>query len=279
MKIGIVGMGLIGGSLGLDLVQQGHQVIGIARRQETCDLAVQMGAVHQASSNFELLTAAEVVFVCTPIAAIANTITQLAPYLDSQAIITDVGSVKAAVVETATSLWPRFVGGHPMAGKAEAGLAVAETGLFTDCAYVITPTPKSDRAAIATVAQLAKDLQARVYECDPEVHDRAVAWISHLPVVVSSSLIQACLSEPNSDVGTLARALASSGFRDTSRVGGGNPELGLMMARYNREALLRSLHSYRQQLDQMIDVVQAEDWDSFQSRLETTQAARPEFVD
>jgi arogenate dehydrogenase (NADP+) len=278
MRIGIVGLGLIGGSLGIDFSQQGHQVVGVSRRPEICQAALERGVVHRAGCDYSLLNEVDVVFICTPIAAIAPTVAALAPHLAPQTIVTDVGSVKAAVTTAATEHWPRFVGGHPMAGKTEVGLEAAEPRLYAGRAYVLTPLDQTPADAVDTVATLVKALGARLYQCTPEHHDRAVAWISHLPVMVSSTLIQACLKEPDGEVAQLARSLASSGFRDTSRVGGGPPELGLMMARYNQAAILHSLHGYRQQLDQVIALIEAEDWAGVEQHLEQTQAARPEFV-
>ncbi|WP_346289266.1 prephenate/arogenate dehydrogenase [Sphaerothrix gracilis] len=279
MKIGIVGLGLIGGSLGLDLRQQGHEVIGISRRAETGDLALQRGVVDAAATSLEAVAAAELIFVCTPIAAIAPTIQQLALVLPHSAVITDVGSVKTHIVEAASAVWPNFVGGHPMAGKATAGLAVAEAGLFNQRPYVLTPTALTPPAAMALVLDVVEALGCYSYRCAPETHDRAVAWISHLPVMISSGLIQACLSETDAAVLQLAQQLASSGFRDTSRVGGGNPELGLMMAQFNQSALLQALHGYRQQLDQMIEHITAQNWTALQAALQQSQQARPQFVE
>lgn len=278
MKIGIVGLGLIGGSLGIDFVQQGHQVVGLARRPEVCLAALERGAVHQAGDDYDLLADSDVVFVCTPIAAIESTIKAMVPSLAAHTVVTDVGSVKAAVVAAATQHWPRFVGGHPMAGKTEVGIEAAEAGLYAERAYVLTPLAETPMDAVAMVADLVQDLQAKLYQCSPEIHDQAVAWISHLPVMVSSSLIQACLSESKEQVAILAQAFASSGFRDTSRVGGGPPDLGLMMARYNRSAVLHSLQAYRDQLDRVTALIQAEDWDGMYHHLCQTQAARPNFV-
>lgn len=278
MKVGIVGLGLIGASLGLDLRRLGYGVVGVARRQDTCRQAVAAGVVDSGSTDFEGLKAVDCVFVCTPIAAIAPTVAAIAPYLSPETVVTDVGSVKQAVVQSASHHWPRFVGGHPMAGKTQAGLAAAEPGLFAGRAYVITPLDQTPKDAVAQVAAIATDLKAEVHHCSPEAHDRAVAWISHLPVMISSSLIQACLREPDQAVATLAQQFASSGFRDTSRVGGGNPELGLMMARYNQLEVLRSLHHYRQQIDQLTTLISNEDWTALSQWLEQTQQARPNFV-
>ncbi len=277
MEIGIVGLGLIGGSLAIDLRRQGHTLVGVSRRKETCEQAIDREIVDQASTNLAILATAEVIFLCTPLHSLATTVDQLLPYLDPATILTDVGSVKLSVVAELEPKWPNFVGGHPMAGKAESGLEVAQANLFVDRAYVLTPTATTPAAATETIASLARSLQCRVYYCDPAEHDCAVAWISHLPVMISASLIAACLNQPDRSVLKLAQELASSGFRDTSRVGGGNPELGLMMARYNQPALLQSLYAYRQQLDQIIQQIEQSDWNTLEQQLLQTQQGRSQF--
>lgn len=291
MNIGIVGLGLIGGSMGLDLCSiqpkliqlqadnypsngQAYRVLGVSRRSSTCEKAIAMGVVDEASVDLSLMARADVVFICTPIAAIASTLEQLIPYLKPTTIVTDVGSVKQPIVETLSKLWPHFVGGHPMAGTAESGIEAAQKNLFLGNPYVITPTETTSNYDLEIVTQIAHLLQAKVYQCSPEDHDQAVAWISHLPVTVSASLIAALTAEEDVNVQQLAQQLASSGFRDTSRVGGGNPELGVMMARYNRTALLRSLQAYRSRLDQFIDIIEQEDWTVLEQQLIQTQQDR-----
>jgi arogenate dehydrogenase (NADP+) len=279
MKIGIVGLGLIGGSLGFDLRAAGHPVVGVSRQEATCEAAIALGAVDRAGADFSLLGDAEVVFLCTPLGVMRQTTQALIPYLSSAAILTDVGSVKASVVETLEPLWARFVGGHPMAGKEIAGIGSAQAGLFIDRPYVLTPTMNTDAEAKVTVAALIQTLQCRYYECSPAQHDRAVAWISHLPVMVSASLISTCQQESEVKTLELAKALASSGFCDTSRVGGGNPELGRMMAQYNREELLRSIYQYRAVLDQLTVLIEQNDWDTLEKMLAQNQQIRTEFVE
>lgn len=278
MNIGIVGLGLIGGSLGLDLKAYGHQVLGVSRQEQTCQRAIERGAVNDASINLTLLAAADVVFICTPLGAIAPTVEQLIPHLSSDAVITDVGSVKTAVVEQVAPLWPNFVGGHPMAGTADSGIEAAVSGLFAGNPYVLTPIETTPPTAVKLVEEIVRSLTSRVYFCRPEDHDRAVAWISHLAVMVSASLIEACIGEADPTVLELAQQLASSGFRDTSRVGGGNPALGVMMARYNRNCLLRSLTSYRNSLDQFMELIEREDWQTLEDKLKQTQLQRPHFL-
>ena len=280
MKVGIVGLGLIGGSLGIDLRKQGYEIYGVSRQQATCDIAVERGVVDSASTELGSLAPVEIVILCTPIAYIASTLKQLLPYLQPETIVTDVGSVKQPIVEECSQLWPNFIGGHPMAGTSEQGINAAIPDLFQGAAYVFTPAPEFPNlaASLEPLQKLASDLGAVPYVCQPEVHDRAVAWISHLPVMVSGSLVAACLGEETPEVLQLAQQLASSGFRDTSRVGAGNPELGKMMAQYNQQALLRSLYAYRSSLDGMIEFIEQADWDSLAQILENNQQARPKFL-
>ncbi len=278
MKIGIAGLGLIGGSLGFDFRAAGHQVIGFSRQPETCQTAVSLGAVEDASSDPQSLAGAEVVFLCTPLGVMKKTAQSLIPYLSPSAVLTDVGSVKSSVVAAIEPLWPQFVGGHPMAGKAIAGISAAQPGLFIDRPYVLTPTAQTSPQAKQLLMQLIQTLESTYYECTPAQHDRAVARISHLPVMVSASLISACVqAEP--DTVNLAQSLASSGFQDTSRVGGGNPELGRMMAQFNREELLQSLQVYRQSLDRITNLIEEQQWDDLEALLALTQQARSQFVD
>ena len=181
------------------------------------------------------------------------------------------GSVKGPVLDR-WGQWPRFVASHPMAGTAQAGVEAGLTGLFAGRPWVATPTDATDPEALAVVRGLAEAVDARWLECPAADHDQAVALISHLPVLLGAALIEAAGQAP------LARALASSGFADTSRVGGGNPELGSLMARYNREALLAALARYRTSLDGLEQQVRAGDWPRLEQRLSQAQALRPEFL-
>ena len=276
--IGLVGLGLIGGCLALDLKRLGYTVYGVARRRATVTAALEQGIVAQAGCDLALLSQAAVVFVCTPMAVIVPTVGQLAEHVSESTIVTDVGSVKGEIVAAATTLWPNFVGGHPMAGKAESGLAAAEVGLFYQRPYVVTPVEATRPAAVKQVVEIATQLGSYVHTTTPDIHDRAVAAISHLPVMVSASLLHACLSETDTQVRTLAQQLASSGFCDTSRVGGGNPELGTMMAQYNRPALLQALKHYRGQLDSVIEQIEAERWNDLEEKLAIAQQERPKYL-
>ncbi len=278
MKIGIIGLGLIGGSLGLDLRKCGHIIYGVSRKESTCRRALERGVVNHANIDLSSLSTVDIIFICTPIGLISQTLKQLTPHLNSEAIITDVGSVKTSIVKECELLWPNFVGGHPMAGTAEQGIEAAQENLFKNAPYVITPTEKTKENSIKILEKIAQSLDSIVYSCSPEIHDQSVAWISHLPVMISASLIAACSQEKDKNILKLAQKLASSGFRDTSRVGGGNPELGVMMAKYNQTALLHALQGYRQQLDEITEYVETEQWDSLEKLLRITQKERSPFI-
>jgi len=277
MNIGIVGLGLIGGSIGLDLRSRGLNVFGVSSRQQTCDRAQARGVVSEASIHLSLMAAADVVFICTPLGLIEPIVRDLVPYLSPHTIVTDVGSVKTPIVQAVSSLWPNFVGGHPMAGTAESGIEAAVPDLFVGRPYVLTPQAQTPAAAVDRVEEIARLLGASVYRCSPLDHDRAVAWISHLPLMASATLVAACALEGDRHIVNLAQHLASSGFRDTSRVGGGNPELGVMVAKYNREELLRSLSIYRDSLDEFISDIEAENWQALEHKLKLTQQARQNY--
>ncbi|MFM5898612.1 MAG: prephenate/arogenate dehydrogenase [Dolichospermum sp.] len=279
MKIGILGLGLIGGCLGFDLRSQGHHVLGVSRRESTCVRAVEIGSVDQASLDLSLLASAEVVFICTPIGLIVPQIKELIGHLPKTTIITDVGSVKKPIVEEISPLWENFIGGHPMAGKTDAGIESAQRNLFVHRPYVLTPIETTASHIVTIIEEIVRSLGAVIYHCQPEQHDKAVSWISHLPVIVSASLIAACLSETDPEIAKLAQNFASSGFRDTSRVGSGNPELGVMMAQYNRQALLNSLYQYRENLDEFIHIIEGENWELLAEKIKLNRQALHNFLE
>ena len=273
--IGVVGLGLIGGSLGLDLRQRGHRVVGVAHRQSTVERALERGLVNEASSDLSCLNGCGLVLLALPLNQLVEPTAALLQALPPEALVLDTGSVKQPVLAAWQPQLPRFVGCHPMAGTAEAGVEAGVAGLFQGRPWVITPSGQESPADLEIARALGRDLGSTVLECDPAEHDRAVAFISHMPVLVSAALLQsAAAAEPQG----LLQALASSGFADTTRIGGGNPELGSLMARCNREAVQQALAAYSKALNHLAEQVEAEDWRGLQQALATAQAARPTFL-
>ena len=283
--VGVVGLGLIGGSIGLDLRDQGVEVRALVHREATAGRALERGLADVVSTDPAVLAPCRLVVLALPLDRLLEPAPALLAALPAGAVITDVGSVKAPVLECWQPLYPRFVASHPMAGTAQAGVEAGVRGLFVDRPWVATPGPATDPEALDQVRALALALGARWFCCAAAAHDRAVALISHLPVLVSGALLQAAdqgssaaTASGEPELPQLVRALASSGFADTTRVGGGNPELGTLMARHNREALLAALGHYRQALDALESDVRAGAWPRLQAELERCQQLRPEFL-
>jgi arogenate dehydrogenase (NADP+) len=290
--VGIVGLGLIGGSLGLDLLARGATVRALVHRQATADRARQRGLASEVSTDPAVLRDCALVVLALPLDRLLEPSAALLAALPPAAVITDVGSVKGPVLTAWTALLgpersSRFVASHPMAGTTQAGVEAGVAGLFRGRPWVATPGADTDPAALAVVAELAEAVGARWLTCAAADHDRAVALISHLPVLVSAALLQAAdhgaAAAPALDAGAatlpqLVRLLASSGFADTSRVGGGNPELGMLMAQGNREPLLAALGQYRQALADLEQLVASESWPELLASLAEAQRLRPQFL-
>lgn len=280
--MGVVGLGLIGGSIGLDLMALDVDVRGLVHRQATAERARQRGLARQVSTDPAVLTGCALVLLALPLDQLLAPSPELLAALPKQAVIADLASVKAPVLAAWEPLVPRFVATHPMAGTAAAGVEAGQPNLFRGRPWVATPTLHTDPEAMAQIRDLARDLGARWLECDALDHDRAVALISHLPVLVSAALLRAAEqgaeAAPRAAMPQLVRALASSGFADTTRVGGGNPELGTLMARSNRAAVVEALGQYRQALDSLEGLLDRHDWEGLAKELESCRALRQEFL-
>lgn len=277
--VGIVGLGLIGGSIGLDLRAQGIKVQGLVHRSSTAERAMERGLVSAVSTDPACLACCDLVILALPIPALLKPNAELLEALPAEAVVTDVGSVKQPVLQEWKGRHPRFVASHPMAGTAQAGVEAGLRDLFQGRPWIATPDAETDSAALAVVEDLARRLGSRWFTAGAAQHDQAVALISHMPVLVSAALLRAAGDERDPEIRALAQALASSGFADTSRVGGGNPDLGVAMASSNREAVLKALAAYRWSLEQLEDAVIKTNWDQLHKELTRTQHLRPGFLD
>lgn len=277
--VGIVGLGLIGGSLGLDLRARGAVVHALVHRASTAERARERQLADRIDTDPSVLQGCGLIVLALPLDRLLNADPALRAALPDEAVITDVGSVKQAVLERWHGWHPRFVASHPMAGTAQSGVEAGLEGLFAGRPWVATPLEDTDPEALAAVQDLAEAVGAEWLCCPAEAHDRAAALISHMPVLASAALLQAA------DRGGLAagapalvRRLASSGFADTTRIGGGNPELGTLMAHCNRTAVLEALAQYRQQLESLERLVRNEEWPQLQAQLGHCQDLRAEFL-
>ncbi len=235
----IVGTGLIGGALGMALRQRGcvGTVIGVDRDPRAVARAVERGAADVASTDLSRLAEAEIVFVAVPPEQVVGVARAALAYLRPQAILTDTASVKAPIVSALERIAPpvRFVGGHPMAGTEGQGIEAANPRFLQDRPYIVTPTGATDREAVHRLAELARGIGMRPVVMQPEVHDRLVALISHLPYLVACAVVLAAGKEPES------LAVGGPTFEELVRVASSPPALWAQILRLNREEVLRAL--------------------------------------
>ena len=276
-SVGIVGLGLIGGSLGLDLRALGWSVQGLVHRAATAERALERGLVDAVSTDPACLSSCDLVVLSLPIPALLAPESTLLEAIPESAVVTDVGSVKQPVLEVWRSLHPRFVASHPMAGTASAGVEAGQTGLFRGRPWIATPEAGTDPTAVEVVRTLAHDLGSQWHTASAEQHDQAVALISHMPVLVSAALLRTAGDERDPEIRQLAQSLASSGFADSTRIGGGNPDLGVAMASSNSAAVLKALAAYRWSLEQLEDAVLRNNWQQLHRELQRTQSLRPDY--
>jgi prephenate dehydrogenase len=251
-KVTLVGVGLLGGSLGLALRQRrlADSVAGYVRRTASIKACAKADAVDLATTDLrEAVMGAELVILCTPIAQMGPLTEQLCPWLQAGAIVTDVGSVKTSVVRSVSPLVARagahFIGSHPMAGSEKTGVGAARADLFSNTVCVVTPQRESNHSAVRKVIELWKSVGSRVVRLSPEVHDEMVSRSSHLPHIIAAQLANLVLSPENDK---LLASLCANGFRDTTRIASGSPEMWRDIALANRQNLLGAIGSFERGL-------------------------------
>ena len=194
--VAIVGIGLIGGSLGMALRARSlaRRVLGIPRRQVTLDEALYIGAIDAGTLDLAGVEEADLVVLAPPVLAIPPLVEEMAPHLRPGALVTDVGSTKSTLMRCLAPLIPPhadLVGGHPMAGSEQGGVLAGREDLFEGAIYVLTRAPRTRPESVERLAELARRLGATPLEMDPDLHDETVARISHLPHVVAAALAEA----------------------------------------------------------------------------------------
>lgn len=246
--VAIVGVGLIGGSLGMALKSRrlATQVIGIGRRRERLDQAIALGAIDVGTTDAsEALAEADVVVLCTTVGHIVQTLKATLEQIKPGAIVTDVGSTKGTIVAAANGA-PFFVGGHPMAGSEQAGVEAATPFLFQEATWAVTPTETTAPQAFHTIEMLAREVGATTLTLSPQAHDAMLAVTSHLPHVLASALMRQAAATQQSYPQT--QQLTAGSFADATRVAASPPELWRDVCLTNREAVLHALRGFRDEL-------------------------------
>lgn len=254
-RLAILGPGLLGGSIALAAQRTGgFRVAAWARRGDAVAELRRRGLAEVASEDLRVvLEGAELVVLCVPIGAMGALARQIAPLLSTQAVVTDVGSVKGPVVAELSAIFTpraRFVGSHPMAGSEQTGLEAARADLFDGAACLVTPHEGSDAEAVSAVREFWRTLGGRVSELPPARHDELVALISHLPHLLAATLINTVAAE-----NPAAFDFAGPGFRDTTRVAAGPPEMWAEILRSNAPAVRRATEAMIEKLREFVTLL------------------------
>lgn len=280
--VAIVGVGLIGGSLGMAARRKGvaRRVIGIGRAEQRLMRAKILGAIDEYTLDLDNgASSADLLVLCTPVRLVVPTLERMAPTLKKGAIVTDAGSTKREIVEQADAVMPSgtfFVGGHPMAGSEQTGVNAARADLFMGATYVLTPGAHTDLAALGRMTEFAGALGARVEIVDPQQHDEAVAVISHLPHAIASALMR--LAEDSHRRSDKTFQLAAGSFKDLTRISDSSPELWRDICLTNADALSDSITGLQSILEDFKSALQNKDEQAIQRFFEQARQVRQTYT-
>ncbi len=276
-SVAILGLGLMGGSLGLALRARGFRgrIAGFARREVVRDQALRRGAVDAVYDHpVAAVRGAELVVLCVPVLTIPALAEICAPGLSEDAVVTDVGSTKAWVMRSVRAALAkyahRFVGSHPIAGSEKQGLDAALPDLYEGAVTVVTPATDTDADAVERVQALWQGVGCRIIELSPEEHDRRLARTSHLPHVTASMLAAVA----GRDGGGGCGPFCGNGFRDSTRIAEGSPEIWKDIVRTNATALLAEMDEFTRYWKAFSEALRRSDFDEVQRRLEEGRTGR-----
>jgi prephenate dehydrogenase len=271
-RCAILGVGLLGGSIGLAVRRAFPRAVvaGAGRRQSSLDGALQRGCCHEATLDpAEAVAGADLVVLATPVGAFGAILEQIAPSLKSNSLVTDAGSTKAHVVRTAERILGRggaFVGSHPMAGNENKGPQFATADLLDGALCILTPTKHTPESRTRRAKRFWESLGMRTTRMSPADHDRATARVSHLPHALAAALT---LVPTKADL-----PVAATGFRDTTRLAGGDPEMWRDIMTSNRRAILAALDRLDDQLANLRDLLELDDAEALERFFARAQRQR-----
>ncbi|HLK16572.1 MAG TPA: prephenate dehydrogenase/arogenate dehydrogenase family protein [Fimbriimonadaceae bacterium] len=270
MDVGVIGLGLVGGSIAMNLSQDfpitGYDVdIGV--RGE----ALARGAIAHAATSLAAFSRVKLIFIATPPAAVVPTLIGLAGTLRPDAVVTDCAGAKWGIVEAvlaqAPTIAPQFVGGHPMAGRERGGLAQARRSLFENSAWILTPTPVTQPRALEMVAGIIPTFGAHPVLMTPAEHDETVALLSHVPHVLAGMLVLLACDLPRADV-------AAGSWSDLTRVAGADPVLWTDIVMANRKHLSAAIANLGSRLSAMAPLIEAGDRDAIHAFFTAAKKAK-----
>jgi prephenate dehydrogenase len=276
-RVAIVGLGLMGGSLAAALKSRSAcaEIVGVPRRQETVAEALERGFIDRGTTDLPSgLADADIVVLAMPVRTILATLPAIAPLLPTGCLVLDLGSTKARIAQALSAL-PSAVHvcpAHPMCGKELAGLEAAAPDLYVDKTFVISPLPRTARAALALTEELITAVGARPRRLDPRRHDRLVAVGSHLPYLLALGLVATAEEVGRED--TFLWDLVASGFRDTSRLAASDVRMMLDVLMTNVEAIAEAMDRFREHLEEMERLLKVGDEAALRRLIETAAIRR-----
>jgi len=274
-RVAVLGVGLIGASTALAMREQKlyGEIIGFGRKEENLARAKERGIIDDyRKSAAAAVEGADLVILATPVGILAGFAGEIGPALMKGSIVTDVGSVKGALVSELESLMPEevhFIGSHPIAGSDKSGIDDARGNLFTGARCIVTPTARSDRQALEKVVSMWEATGAVVECMDAFRHDEIFALVSHMPHMVAYALVNAVEAV---DPGCVT--YSGGGFRDTTRIAASSPELWRDIALMNRDNLLRVLAAFRASMSEIERCLEENDGDGIEKEFSRAQKLR-----
>ena len=275
--VAIIGVGLIGGSLGMALKRRklAKTIIGVGRNADRLTKAVRLGAIDKYAMDFtEGCAGADVIVLCTPVSRIIADLPAVLDVAGPNTVVTDVGSVKSAIVEAAGGD-PRFIGSHPMAGSEANGVESSREDLFDEATWIVTPVATTSPKAVTTARNLGLAAGASVFSSTPEAHDSAVAVISHLPHIMATSL----MLQAGDDARFMPSlpAMSAASFADATRVAASSPDLWRDICMTNRNAVLAALDGFADRLSQARAAIANGQGDALHAMFEAGRRAKGQW--
>jgi prephenate dehydrogenase len=274
LNLGVVGTGLIGGSIALAGSRAGYRVTFYEPASSPVE-TVLSGAVRAAGLD-ELASSSDLIFIATPVSSIASVAERLAPCVKTGAIVSDVASVKGPVFNHLSKIFKGrccYIPSHPMAGSEKSGLEAARVNLFENAVTIISPDLCQDKAVLERLTEFWREVGSIPLFVDVPTHDRLVAAVSHLPHLLAAILMMH-VAEFASD----GLAFVGNGFRDSTRIAAGSPELWKEILLANRSDLLTNLYRFRDTLNETIGVLEANDVKSLQAFLDAAKRSRDKLI-
>mgnify|MGYP001360315578 FL=1 len=283
-KVCIIGLGLIGGSIGLAMKRSkiSNQIIGFARSNSTLKRAIELGLVDKVKDNLEdAVNDCDLIILATPLSTFKKLVEEMSPFLKKDCIITDTGSAKLSVIEDLRGILPNnveFIPGHPIAGTEESGPDAGFAELFDNRWCILTPTEENSSNAIDLIKEFWESIGSKVEIMDPLHHDKVLAITSHIPHLIAFNIVGTANNLANVTEKEVVK-YSAGGFRDFTRIAASDPKMWSDIFTYNSEAVLEMLELFSNDLAKLKSAVIKKDSDLLFSNFEKTREVRKNIID